>query len=104
MIFEDETPKYRKKKLSSTSKSFEKSKHKHEYIMCLLLEQARPYPASYCKICGKIGNVAFGSTERLEDGRYRLLSDEEVFEKYKHLEQIQVETIWQKYVPVNKET
>ena len=99
----NDTPKYIKKKNSSTSKADAKSKHKHEYVDCLLVERENnyPYPASYCKICGKVGySSCFEITENTDSGYRRLLSNEEIFEKYKELEQIKVDRHWQKYVPV----
>ena len=89
-MIDNEVPKYRKKKPSSTSKSNTKSKHKHEYVECLL-------------ICGKIGNIHFFETEPYRDGMRRQLDYDEVYEKYKNLEQIEIEDIWKKYVPINQE-
>lgn len=100
----NEIPKYIKKKESSVSKSKVKSKHKHEYVDCLLIkDNDRPYKATYCRICGKIGDYNFYEVERTEDGYYRVLDTDEVFEKYKDLEKIYVEDIWQKYVVLNTE-
>lgn len=100
-----ETPKYKKKKDSSVSKSQTKSKHKHIYSKeCLLIESSDkfrfPCRAKYCEICGKIQNVHFFETERSDDGRYRALNPDEIYEKYKNLEQIYMDDIWQKYVPM----
>lgn len=101
----NEIPKYIKKKESSVSKSKEKSKHKHEYVDCLLVENNRyPHKATYCKICGKIGDRKFFEAERTEDGYYRILDTDEVFEKYKDLEKIYIEDIWQKYVVLDNES
>ena len=102
-MIENEIPKYRKKKQSSTSKSNTKSKHKHEYKEVLLIHNGRPHWATACKTCGKIGDLHFFETEKREDGLYRQLDYDEVFEKYKHLENIVVEDIWQKYVPISQE-
>ena len=101
---EDDIPKHRKKKESSTSKAKSKSKHKHEYVECLLItgSDKRPHRASYCKICGKIDNVAFFETEKTEYETYRVLDADEVLERYKDLEKIYVDGIWQKYVPISK--
>lgn len=102
--YNNEIPKYIKKKESSVSKSKVKSKHKHEYTYCLLVkDNDRPYKAKYCKICGKIGDINFFETERTEDGYYRVLDTDEVFEKYKDLDKIYVEDVWQKYVTFDKE-
>ena len=101
-MIDNEIPKYRKKKQSSTSKSGTKSKHKHEYKEVLLIHNDRPHRATVCKICGKIGNLHFFETEKCEFG-YRSLDSDEVFEKYKHLENIVIDDIWQKYVPISQE-
>ena len=86
-MIENEIPKHRKKKQSSTSKSSTKSKHKHEYKEVLLIHNNKPHWATVCKICGKIGDLHLFETE--------------VFEKYKDLENIVIEDIWQKYVPID---
>ena len=91
-MIDNEIPKHRKKKQSSTSKSSTKSKHKHEY---------RPQCATVCKICGKIGDLHFFEAEPYRDGMWRQLDYDEVFEKYKDLERIVIEDIWQKYVPIS---
>ncbi len=98
----DEIPKYRKKK-SSKSKSANKSDHKHQYKDCLLVdEENRPHKAQYCKICGKINNIIFFETERVDERFRRMLTDNEVLQKYKDLEQFQVKSMWDKYVTINK--
>lgn len=100
-----EVPKYKKKKESSTSKSMTKSKHKHDYSKeCLLIADASNHPcyATYCNICGKIENVKLWETERTDEGCFRTLSFGEVYEKYKDLEKIHVDDIWQKYVPISE--
>ena len=102
-MIDNEIPKHRKKKQSSTSKSSTKSKHKHEYIECLLIGKGHPYRAIVCKICGKINDLYFFECERCEDGMYRQLDYDEVFEKYNDLENIVIDDIWQKYVPISQE-
>ena len=94
-------PKYIKNKQSCKSKAKKKSNHKHEYRDCLLIERKNDYPhkASCCKICGKIGRLSFHETEE-KDGFFVVMDKEEVFEKYKNLEQIYIDDIWQKYVPI----
>ena len=99
-MIENEIPKHRKKKQSSTSKSSTKSKHKHEYKEVLLIHNDRPHWATVCKICGKIDDLNFFETEKCEFG-YRSLVSDEVFEKYKDLENIVIEDIWQNYVPID---
>lgn len=68
----------------------------------LLIHNDRPHWATVCKICGKIGDLHFFETEKCEFG-YRSLDSDEVYEKYKDLEKIVIEDIWQKYVPVSQE-
>lgn len=98
----NETPKYRKKK-PSKSKSASKSDHKHQYDDCLLIdEENHPHKAQYCKICGKINNVNVFETEREDGGLYRMLTFDDVFQKYKDLEQFQVKNIWDKYVTISE--
>ena len=100
---ENDVPKYIKKKNSSTSKSSTKSKHRHKYVDCLLIEREnnRPYPASYCKICGKVNSsLSLEIVEDSEFGYRRLLSNEEIFEKYKDIEHIKVDSCLQKYISV----
>ena len=101
-MINNEIPKHHKKKQSSTSKSSIKSKHKHEYKEVLLINNDRPYWATVCKICGKIGDLHFFETEKCEFG-YRSLDTDEVFKKYKDLENILIENIKQKYVPISRE-
>ena len=67
---ENDIPKYKKKKNSTISKSLDKSKHKHEYVDCLLIVGNRKYPykAAYCKVCGKIGDMHLFETEKTDNG------------------------------------
>lgn len=100
----EEIPKHRKKKDSFTSKSSSKSKHKHDYSKeCLLItnDDNHPHYATYCSICGKIENVKFFESEKEDSGYYRILDVEEVYEKYKNLEKIYLDDIWQKYIPIS---
>ena len=87
-MIDSEIPKHRKKKQSSTSKSGKKSKHKHEYKEVVLIHNDKPHWATVCKICGKIGDLHF--------------FEDEVFEKYKDLEKIEIESVFQKYVPISQ--
>lgn len=104
MDFDNEVPKHIKKKKLSVSKSKEKSKHRHEYMDCLLIENDdKPHKATYCKICGKIGNIKFCETEKTDHRTYRMLGEEEIFNKYKDIPQVCVKNIFQKYVPVDVE-
>lgn len=105
--YKDDIPRHKRKKKSSTSKSKEKSNHKHEYKDCLLVnkETNQPHKANYCIICGKIGEIKFFDTAPMIDEKYgtvyRMLNAKEIFEKYKGLEKIYIDDIWQKYVPIN---
>ena len=103
--FDNEIPKYIKKKESSVSKSKEKSNHKHEYVDCLFIinKDNRPHKGTYCRICGKIGDISFFELEEFESRFWRLLDTDEIFEKYKDLEKIYIEDIFQKYVVLNNE-
>lgn len=95
---DEEIPKHRKKKQSSVSKAERKSDHKHEYADCLLIDsENRPIKAQYCTICGKIIDVQFFETVRVEQG-YRMLDSEEIYQKYKDLPQFMVNSVWDKYV------
>ena len=101
---DNEVPKYIKKKESSVSKSKMKSKHKHEYVDCLFVKNGYPHKGTYCKICGKIGDFEIFELEEFENGLFRILDHDEVFEKYKDLKKIYVEDIWQKYVVLDNES
>lgn len=98
-MINDETPKHKKKKQSNTSKSNKKSKHKHKYKECLLVYDMSPHWAQVCEICGKIYNWHFSESKRTEYG-YTIMTDDEVFEKYKDLDQYYTDDIWQEYVPI----
>ena len=69
----------------------------------LLIHNNRPHWATVCKICGKIGDLHFFEIEKTEQGYYRSLDFDEVYEKYMDLENIVIEDIWQKYVPISRE-
>lgn len=102
---EIDIPKYIKKKKSNTSKSKSKSKHKHEYVECLfivtnLFGKLKPCPGTYYKLCGKIDHVNTFCAEKIE-GVYHSLSDEEIYEKYKHLNKVYIDDIFQKYAPLS---
>ena len=101
-FIDDEEPKYRKKKRSSTSKSTTKSKHKHEYTECLFIHNEHPHRGTYCRLCGKVGDLHFFEVEKTDDGMWRQLDYDEVLEMYKHLEQIKVDDIFQRYIPISK--
>lgn len=100
---DEEIPKHLKKKESNKSRAREKTKHKHVYDVCLLVKDGKPYPASYCILCGKIQTINHINTVKTEEGYSRFLTDEEIFEQYKDVPKFQIESIWQKYVPVHRE-
>lgn len=97
----NEIPKHKKKKKSSVSKSKDKAKHKHEYAQYLLIFNKHPHVALCCNICGKIYDIAIGETETTEKRVHRILSDSEIYEKYKTLKQVEIADLWQKYIPVD---
>lgn len=106
---ENEIPKYKKKKKSSTSKSFNKTKHKHDYSLeCIAKyppffgEKPVYYLVMYCSICGKIGRQWSPTIEVEHNGRefVALMGAEELLEKYKHLEIIEMSEHFQKYIPI----
>nr|DAE33709.1 MAG TPA: zinc knuckle protein [Bacteriophage sp.] len=111
MIQDNEVGKYRKKADSNTSKAKKESKHKHIYKTCILIGKVRnrfEYTsiASYCSICGKIGYKTDPNrsvTEKLANGRYRMLTKEEILERNSDLEVFDISDMFAKYVPLNKE-
>lgn len=84
-----------------------KSNHKHTYESCLLYDNDMDncFRAEYCTICGKIGEINFLETVPSETSRHsKLLTSEEVKEKYKHLKAFVIESfITQKYVKLEIE-
>lgn len=108
----DEISKYKKRLPSNISKAKKKAKHKHDYRPCLLKEsgdittKAILYPASYCTICGKIGQSAISDCRTIVDmnGRkvYSAVTNEELAIIYKDYPKIEVETIFQDFVELSK--
>lgn len=96
--YNDEIPKYRKKR-PSVSSAGKKSKHKHLYKECLLIAENSPHKAKYCIVCGKIGNIEFLESEKVNGG-YRILTDDEIYDKYKNIERFEIESIFQKNVVI----
>lgn len=96
----EEIPKHHKKKQSSTSSASKKAKHKHLYKECLFIHEGHPHRAEYCSICGKVGNIHFFESEKTEEGYYRQLDYDEVYELYPDLEQIHVHDIFVKHISV----
>ena len=46
--------------------------------------------------------MKFFETEKTDKGFYRMLDNDEVFEKYKDLERIEIDDVFQKFVPVTE--
>ena len=117
----EEIPKHKKKTKSNTSKSKVKSKHKHQYEECLLqYDSTFTYTnktvrmtslASYCTVCGKIGDKLKDDKSIVKD-YYQIInspfgkvttciSDEELYEKYKDkLPVFFLEDITNRYVSI----
>lgn len=89
---ENEVPKYKKK----SQKTVKKSKHKHTYKECLILDKKLNLHmiGEYCIICGKIGNVKLSESEKMENGYFRMLTQRELLEKHKDLELKEIESIF----------
>lgn len=98
----EDVPKYKKKSESTISKSFVKTKHKHVYKDCLFVDKKeRCQKGMYCTICGKVGEISLG-IEKIGGNRVKL-TDKEIYERYKYLEQVNVEGIIPGYVPIKQE-
>jgi hypothetical protein len=89
---ENEIPKYKKRSLKPTTK---KSKHKHLYEECLLIDvNEKVCRATYCLECGKIGNLFILETTDDVIGKYRrMLNKKEIMDKYKDLPKKYVDDI-----------
>lgn len=107
----DDIPKHRKK---SSRRPPKKSKHKHIYKNCLLSYKMSigystgesivdcVYLSEYCTICGKTRRKRMLEvTDEIKDAR--LLSADEILEKYKHLEKFEINGPFDKYVTLNNE-
>lgn len=102
-MFDLEEPKYRKKKDSSVSKSKVKSNHKHQYEQCLLVCPNHVFRASYCTLCGKVRGIKFFETESIGHRLLRMLTAEEVFERYSDLERFEISDLSAaKYVQIER--
>lgn len=80
----DEIPRYKKK----AEKTVIKSNHKHIYKECLFFEisSKRYRRGEYCTVCGKIGDFKILESVKMDNRLSRVLSQDEVLEKYKDLE------------------
>ena len=101
-MLDNEIPSYRKKKKSDTSKANHKSNHKHQYKYCLLIADGSPHKGIYCEICGKIRDVNYFEILKSDGHWSRMMNDDEIFEKYKGLEQFEIEDIFQRYVTLQQ--
>lgn len=102
LLGEIEIPKHKKKKQSAVSRAKNKSAHKHMYKPCLFVNKKGRYDkGEYCTVCGKVGEIALG-TERITGNCYIKLSDKEIYEKYKHLELVEIGEIIPKYLPIRR--
>ena len=106
----DEIPKHRKKKESNTSKGNRKTKHKHEYVECLIRypfmfcgeKRLMTYLSSYCTICGKIGDRVKDSIVNPEGCETKRYSGDELYDEFKDkLPVFVLNDFSEKYVPVN---
>lgn len=100
---EQEVAKYKKKKMSNTSKSKCKSNHKHQNVECLFREDKtkRLFLGTYCCICGKVYNIVL-PTENSESFS-RLLKEDEILNKYSNYDIHEINNIWQKYISLLQE-
>ena len=94
--FNDEIPKYKKKK----NKTVKKSNHKHEYKQCLLyVDEIDDYVlADYCISCNKVGNI-YVISEKIEGSNLeRGLTKKEKLNKYKNLSVKRIKKLSDKYL------
>lgn len=112
LIGENLDTKYRKRMKSNRSSAARKSDHKHEYKKSLFRykwispidgqEKTRIAIGEYCTICGRISNMKYTVTEKIDGSpMYRALSDNELIERHKNLDILNIDTPFEKYV--NKE-
>ena len=100
-MIDNEIPKYKKSKNSTVSKSSAKSRHKHEYVECLFINDDTPHRGTYCKICGKVGDIQWFETEHTENGLWRVIDYDEVYKMYNNLEKVELDDLLQKYVALS---
>ena len=82
----EEQEKYRKKKPSSTSSSSKKANHKHQYTECLIQDSTGHISLGReCSVCGILKEDKWLPVIRTERG-YRMLTKEDVLQRYSHLE------------------
>lgn len=96
-IDNNEVAKHRKK---SKYKGEKRANHKHVYVEALADLKGSYHRLTHCTICGRINDKYIFETIPIEDninGR-RLLTNEEVYEKYKHLPRVTLNELDDKYV------
>lgn len=91
----DETPKYRKKAKSNTSRADKKATHKHQYREVLLRNSSnncRTYITlgEVCDICGKTQTKQFLITKKTPSGTFLVLDPDKIVEMYPSLEIIDI--------------
>lgn len=96
--FEDEIPKYRKKRQKNKVKKVD---HKHKYKKSLLhIEKDDSYfLCRYCTICGRI-NDYWSDNVLLDNGYFRIMTKEELLKKYRKYEIKTISNYCDKYVTV----
>lgn len=96
--FEDEIPKYRKKRQKNKVKKVD---HKHEYRNALLNIEKNDsyYLCRYCTICGRIDNY-WSEPVPLDNGYIRDMTKEELLKKYRKYEIKTINDYCDKYVIV----
>lgn len=94
MRIPDEYEKYRKKKPSNVSKSSKKAKHRHKYEEVLFEYNSdigtgiMHCLGKRCQVCGLLKVGQLFESDRLDNGCYRLLSDEEVVERHRDIPRV----------------
>lgn len=91
--FDDSIPRHKKK---ASKKKVNKSDHKHIYDKEVLIKSNSAFDkhhyshAKICSLCNKVGEEKFFISEKIEGSNYyRMLTANEVLEKYKNLEIIE---------------
>lgn len=92
--------KHRKKKASSTSSARKKANHKHNYEKIMIKSKSEMHTGEFsyylgerCTLCKRINITDYMVTEK-EGNHYRMLRNSEVFDRYKHLPLVEVDSIW----------
>lgn len=106
MIDADETGRYKKRTTSDVSKIKNKSKHKHQYADVLISvgPSNSLYTGKICIVCGKIKDLGLATGRTEINGKIccRILTREEIKEKYKELKEYHIDNLLQKYVELEE--